>query len=430
MKIGFLVQDIVNISGGSNVILEYAAGLKDHGHEVVLITPEPVDLSGAAWHPRLSAMTVLPLQQASALEFDVVFATWWLTFFNLWRVKSRIYGYLNQSLESRFHSEPHYKLLNRLTYAFPVLFFTEARWIAEFIGKLQPDAPLLYIQNGLSRQHFPPVAVPPVRAGRLRVLVEGPWPVDFKNVPDTFAILEEASKRVDFEVGWLASNAGGARPTVGGRPVELFERLPIDRVRYVLQQYDVMIKLSRVEGMFGPPLEMFSQGGTAITYPVTGHDEYMVHGRNSLVVEPYNRGQIPQYLQLLQRSPELLHALRLGALKTAREYPDWPECCAKLHSELERLEREGYTNAHLRSSLAAVATLKENWLNQVWRNERGAPAAGPPLRVGPPEIGQGERLLLERYRRLKQAAPIRGVQGLVTPELKRRLRGALTKVIS
>ena len=46
-----------------------------------------------------------------------------------------------------------------------------------------------------------------------------------------------------------------------------------------------MLKLSRVEGMFGPPLEGFHMGATCVVTAVTGHEEYVEHGENGLVVD-------------------------------------------------------------------------------------------------------------------------------------------------
>ena len=48
---------------------------------------------------------------------------------------------------------------------------------------------------------------------------------------------------------------------------------------------DVLIKMSRVEGFFMPPLEMMACGGTVLTGKVTGYNEYVVDGYNGLVVE-------------------------------------------------------------------------------------------------------------------------------------------------
>ena len=47
---------------------------------------------------------------------------------------------------------------------------------------------------------------------------------------------------------------------------------------------DVLVKASNAEGMFGPPLEMFSTGGTAVAWHVQGAEEYMSDRYNSLLV--------------------------------------------------------------------------------------------------------------------------------------------------
>lgn len=416
MKIAFLAGDVGNISGGANVIIEYAWRLRALGHEVVLVTHATVRLSSPPWHPRLTELRYQTFQEAAGERFDFVFATWWLTWFDLWRLDSAVYGYLNQSLESRFHEEPHLKHLNRVTYSLPLLFVTEARWLAEFIRTVQPSGQVLYVRNGLSREHFPCVEAPAPRTGPLRVLVEGPWGIPFKGVAETFELLEEARARVELQVGWLSSSSGGQVPVVGGRPVRVHERIPINRVREVFQQYDVLLKLSRVEGMFGPPLEMFSQGGTAITYTVTGSDEYMVHGENSLLMPPHDRRQLPRYLEVLSSSPAYLERLRAGALSTARAFPDWEASIGLLERELRRLHQEGLRNDQLRPALEAMATLKEHWLDEVRHVAEVSLDAGP-----------GERLLLERYRKLKRGSGLQTLKRLVPDSLKQSVRTFFTR---
>lgn len=48
---------------------------------------------------------------------------------------------------------------------------------------------------------------------------------------------------------------------------------------------DILLKLSRVEGVFSPPMEMMACGGTAVVGRVTGYDEYIIDGYNALVVD-------------------------------------------------------------------------------------------------------------------------------------------------
>lgn len=414
MRIAFVVGDVGIISGGFNVIIEYATALQRRGHDVVIAAK---DRSRApAWHPRLAGIRVTEVAALGEETFDFAFATWWLTFFELSRVRSAVYGYLTQSLESRFHPEPHLKLLNRCTYALPLMMVTEAGWLAQLIRDVQPAARVLCIPNGLSRDYFPCLESPPERGGPLRVLVEGPWSVPFKGVPETFAALKRArAAGVPLETGWLTVEAGGGRRrSLTGGPIEIHERIPLDQVRHVLQRYDVLLKLSHVEGVYGPPLEMFSQGGTAITYTVTGSDEYMVHGYNGLLLEPHNHRQIVAYLDLLARRPEYLTTLRRNALATARRHPDWETSGTTLADALEALAAQRWTNAEVRPALAALSVVTDRWLEDVRRLD---------------QLGGSVRSLGDAVRRLKASAPGRVAKRALSGSLGARLSARLRSVL-
>lgn len=409
MRVAFIVGDVATVSGGSSVIFEHAAALQRRGHEVHLLAQRH-DAAAAPWHPRLATLPVRAVSDAADERFDFAFATWWMTVFDLFRVDAAVYGHLTQSLEARFHPEPWFKLLNRCTYALPLLTITEAAWLAELVRMVQPAARVLHVPNGLSREWFPCVAAPPRRDGPLRVLVEGTWRVPFKGVPETFEVLEQAhAAGVRCEVGWLTVDAAGARPTVGGRPVAVHERVPMAGVKDVLRRHDVLLKLSRVEGVYGPPLEMFSQGGTAITYTVTGSDAYVVHGHNGLLVEPFNRGQIVRYLELLDRGASVLEALRRNALETARRHPGWEESGGALADALERIHAEGWSNASLRGPLAALAAVEDRWLDDVAR-----------LR----QLGGSPRLVLDAVRQAKASAPAQLLKRTLAARRARRERAA------
>ncbi len=105
----------------------------------------------------------------------------------------------------------------------------------------------------------------------------------------------------------------------------VFSRLPVASVPAIYRSCDVIVKLSYVEGMFGPPLEMFHCGGTAIVYAVTGHDEYIRHGVNALVADIDDDDAVVAYLRDLLAEPALLTALQQGALRTAAQWPSWSD---------------------------------------------------------------------------------------------------------
>jgi hypothetical protein len=208
---------------------------------------------------------------------------------------------------------------------------------------------------------------------------------------------------------------------IGGNPVAVHEKLPIDRVSAVLGRYDVMLKLSTVEGMFGPPLEMFSQAGTAITSPVSGGDEYVVHGQNALVVSPFDRGAVVRSLELLSTQPDFLRHLRWSALKTAQAWPDWPSATRRLADLLEGLKSKGYRNSHLRPALSGVSAMRGHWLDDVWRFEAVTRSL--------PSYGYGEQLLMEKYRRFKGASAVTLLKRATPPALKHVLRKFALKVL-
>jgi hypothetical protein len=103
---------------------------------------------------------------------------------------------------------------------------------------------------------------------------------------------------------------------------------------------DVVLKLSRVEGMFGPPLEGFHMGATCVVTPVTGHEEYVRHGHNGLVVDWDDPRGTARAQDLLARDRALLHRLRVGALATARAWPSWEQAGAFMALALRRIAAE------------------------------------------------------------------------------------------
>jgi hypothetical protein len=109
--------------------------------------------------------------------------------------------------------------------------------------------------------------------------------------------------------------------------------------------------------MFGPPLEGFHMGATCVTTEVTGHEEYIAHGRNALVVDWDDRTGTTRQLELLARDRRLLHELRCGALQTARGWPNWDQATQFMALALERLAESAAPDA-ARAAAALTADLR------------------------------------------------------------------------
>jgi glycosyltransferase involved in cell wall biosynthesis len=320
MKIAFLVWSL-DISGGTNVILEHCRFLSKAGAQVTLIRFFRQEIS--PWHPALSSVRIVDIADLGSTEhFDVAVATWWRTFFELDKVKAGAYAYLVQSIESRFYtrSSPEYSPVVEMTYGFGVPTITISSWIQAYLA-FRHRCPSFLVKNGIDKTLFNPIG--PVVSGQRsrlkpRVLVEGPLGVDFKQTELALDYLQPYRSEIEI---WLLTSTPDAVHRGADR---IFSRLSIEQVGHVMRACDVIFKLSLVEGMFGPPLEMFHCGGTAVTTRVTGCEEYMVDGYNCRLIEDSsNPAQVRQVLEGVIRDLPAMAALKAGALETADLWPDW-----------------------------------------------------------------------------------------------------------
>ena len=160
----------------------------------------------------LEHLHVTTLAEARLQRFDVAVATWWETTLSLFLVPAERYAYFVQSLEDRFYypDDPESTFAG-LTLDLPVAFLTEARWIADTLRELRPDAPVHLVRNGIDKEVFaPPDEVQPNVDGPLRILVEGYANVWFKDVNAAIAATRAHGR------GARADRRGArARPSCG-----------------------------------------------------------------------------------------------------------------------------------------------------------------------------------------------------------------------
>jgi hypothetical protein len=297
-------------------------------------------------------LRVLDLREASRETFDVAVATYWTTALELARMRATRAAYFVQSIESRFYQpiDPR-RRTSALTYDLPVAYVTEARWIADYLEESSGHRPAV-IRNGVRKDLFSPVghAVAPRDPARTRVLVEGPLNVDFKN---TGLAVNLARKGGADEIWLLTSSSVSSLPWVS----RVFSRVHATQTPAIYRSCDFLVKLSTVEGMFGPPLEQFHCGGTAVTFDVAGFDEYVVPGYNALVLRSGDlRGTVAAIRDLLN-DRELLRLLQAGALDTAATWPSWDQSSAQFAEWLESLDMNVPTDR--RELAVAIQRIKD-----------------------------------------------------------------------
>jgi glycosyltransferase involved in cell wall biosynthesis len=336
VRVAFLLQDL-QLSGGVGVIVEHAVQLRrHHGIDAQLVLARPQ--AHPDWGYRaLSEVPVLTLDEAQAIDWDIALATWWATTSALFGLRATRHAYFIQLLEdSTYPTGAPEQLAAAMTTGLPVRFITEARWIAELLEDYQPGNHVLYVRNGIPKEVFAsPASIAPALPGApLRIVLEGARGYVHKGVDDALAAV--AAMREPAHVTWVSPHRG--EPPAGVD--RILAGLSHTEMASLFAESHVLLKLSRAEGMYGPPLEAFHMGATVVTTAVTGHDEYVIHNTNGLVVGWDDIHGTARTLDLLARDRRLLHRLRTGALETARAWPDWRQASQGMALALARVAAE------------------------------------------------------------------------------------------
>jgi O-antigen biosynthesis protein len=336
VRVAFLLPDFT-LSGGAGIVVQHARRLsRDHGMDVVLV---PVrGRSDADWsYTGLQEIRTASLREAAREHFDVAVATWWETAMSLFELSAKRHAYFLQLLEdSHYPPGATQRLGFQLTLGLPVRFLTAARWIRDFTETVQPGSRALYVRSGMDKEIFAsPASLTPALSGPLRIVIEGNVDLPRKATPHALAAVQ--LMRSPHHVTLVTGTSPDERPA---QVDEVLTAISHRELADVFARSHVLLKLSRAEGMFGPPLEAFHMGCTCVVNPVTGHDDYIEHLVNGLVVDWDDPMATAHALDLLAADRRLLHELRLGAVETARAWPSWKQASAFMALALQRIAQE------------------------------------------------------------------------------------------
>ncbi|MFM5240421.1 glycosyltransferase [Aeromonas rivipollensis] len=322
-KICWIVAGL-GISGGLAIIIKHANYLLSRGHDVSFICLS--EESNIYWME--NSVPVYHIGNGDAIKnIDLLIATAWNTEPYLSRISSRRKLYFVQSDERRFIDEKGVQELISSGYDKEYEYFTEAFWIQNmFHSEFQRSA--FYVPNGLDQLLFKPVEPFIPKGTKKRVLIEGPIDIPFKAVEDAY----NAVKDLDCEI-WIVSSAG--KPKSGWRYDQFFEKVPMSMMPSIYSSCDVFIKMSRIEGFFGPPLEAMGCGCVPVVGKVTGWDEYIIDRHNAIAVELGDINSARDAVNSLIHDSDLYNTLLTNGAKTACEWP-WSESFKRLEALIDR----------------------------------------------------------------------------------------------
>lgn len=308
MKIAYLLPNC-SVSGGIAVVCQHANRLQHRGHELLLVSETG---EGAIdWFPD-QHVPVVGLDQFP-LDLDILVATSWSTAFRVAVLPARHKFYFVQSDETRFHPpDSAWEHITRLSYAIGYNYLTEARWIRQWLlDGFGQTAEL--IPNGLDPSIFFPAEPLEPKGTKPRILLEGAIGLAYKGMAEAFAAVRD----IDAEV-WCVSSYG--TPEKSWKCHRFFEQVPMTEMRRIYSSCDILVKLSRVEGFFGPPMEMMACGGVVVVGKVTGYDEYIEDEVNALVVDPLQPQQATAAIRRLINDTALRQRLLTAGRVTAERW--------------------------------------------------------------------------------------------------------------
>lgn len=304
----------VGISGGIAVVLQHANRLKKRGYKVSIINlgkKEQInwfkcDVSVVHWN-------ILKDEKCPISDIDIVVATHFSTakIIND-KIDAKRKIYFVQSDERRFGLNIEKFIECHNSYLLDLEFMTEAVWIQRWL-KEEFNKDAYYVPNGLDKKIFYKTDPLHKKNKKPRILLEGPINIPFKGMKDAYA----AVKNLDCEL-WIISSFG--KPLKDWKYDKFFESVSMFEMHKLYSSCDIFLKMSRVEGFFGPPLEAMACGCSVVVSKCTGYDEYIKHGENALVVDMYDIKGAEKLIKDIIKDKHLKNKLIENGYKTAKEW--------------------------------------------------------------------------------------------------------------
>lgn len=329
---------LLGISGGINIVLNWGVILARARYGIDLILP-PTETQGTI--PFLNEQDrrhfrIVSLPEARRVHYHTVMATWWACIPWMADLDADHYAWFMQAVEGQF-AEPNSEAQQKFdeVVASQMNVITTAHWLRRHIERHDTIEPkqTFCVLSGLDKTLWRPMARVPLRRGRrpVRFLVEGPTIDPRKNVAQTVRLLE--GLKVPYR--WVGATVDHA--IIGPHCQGVEVQVPYHRMPAIYADSDVLVKASNAEGMFGPPLEMFATGGTAVCWDVQGAEEYMADRYNCRLTPMNSWTRLAEAVVELAENPEQVRTLQEKALATAEAWPTWDDQADQILETIESL---------------------------------------------------------------------------------------------
>lgn len=330
LRIGVMLPSL-DPSGGVTIALKHCSTLAKISELYVILSPNRIN---DVKPETLSSLNTMGISVTTVdkvdIAFDLVFFTFWTTVLEAmhWPIRSKNWIHFCQSLEDRFLADPenidlHNLYLAQYVYSLPLDVVTEASWIADALkGRIGRPINIWKLTNPLIIEYKDDCIDLQDRINKNLIAViegESTW---LKGVDLALTVAENIQdSRIEFNLLTGTNKSSSHHVQQSKSKIARWGRVGRPEFQRILSESDVLIKMSFVEGMYGPPLEGFRFKTTTITSDVTGSEEYIKHMENAIVVGLGDTSGLSFWLKQLAIDHSLLDELKNGAFETSLHWP-------------------------------------------------------------------------------------------------------------
>lgn len=309
-----------NVSGGIMVAIKHGLILKKRGYDVTMINLNLETKDVSKVYEGEEYLYVVPEHRTYfEAKVDVMTATMWLTldfvkkYYNCVNKK-----YLVQNMERGFYLPGRFERIKATsTYNMQpgVDYITISKWCERWL-KEDFGNEVKYAPNGIDLSIFK--FKERNFDGKIKILIEGNCKDYYKNVDESFKIVEKLDKD-KYEISYLSYEK---EPKDWYHVDNFYHKVPHSEVGKIYQENDILIKTSILESFSYPPLEMMATGGLVVVVPNDGNSEYLVDGENCLLYEQGDIDSAVSKIESIVSDKKLRDKLEKGGLATAKKY-EW-----------------------------------------------------------------------------------------------------------
>ena len=305
-----------NVSGGVNVVLKHCNLLRQNGWDVLVINMDASDENISSEGGEINVVS--GGKHDVVAKFDEMVATLYTTVEYVKEypnVLSRLY--LVQGFETDFndYGSPIKREANATYFEDGINYLTVSKWCEDWLRK-DYGRTVKYAPNGIELDKF--VFKKRRRDGKIKILIEGNSDDYYKNVDESFRVVEKLDSR-RYEIVYLSYQG---EPKRWYKVDKFYHRVSHDEVGKIYGECDILLKTSILESFSYPPLEMMATGGCVVAIPNVGNREYLKDEENCLFYKQGNISEAVEKIERIVNDNKLREKLAQNGRKTAEER-DW-----------------------------------------------------------------------------------------------------------